>query len=248
MTAIASSGFRARQNTDRNVFLIFVAMVWVGVLSGFGFDSAMHVSVHGLDYPPVVHLHAVVFVGWLLLFTVQTALIRRDAPALHRRLGVLGAGLVVAMLVLGPLTAVTVLRARYAANGTTPEFLAVQLTDMIGFGVLTGFGLALRHHAAAHKRLMLLGLLYLSNAGFARLLNVPLALPFDPSLLGEWLHAYAWPNVLIVALGLYDWRTRGRLHPAYMAGVTWLAVLEAVAAVLIHSPSWKAVSLRLIGV
>jgi hypothetical protein len=54
---------------------LFTAPVWVGVLSGFGTDSFKHLREYGLDYPLIVHLHAVAFVGWLVLFTVQVALI-----------------------------------------------------------------------------------------------------------------------------------------------------------------------------
>jgi hypothetical protein len=103
--------------------------VWVGVLSGFGTDSFNHVRKHGLDYPLIVHFHAVAFVGWLTLFTVQVALIRNGRPDLHRRLGMAGAGLAAVMVVLGPATALFVDGARFLATGRTPEFLAVQFTD-----------------------------------------------------------------------------------------------------------------------
>ena len=143
-------------------------MVWVAVLSGFGTDTFNHVSKFGLDYPLIVHFHAVAFVGWLALFTVQVALIRQGRPDIHRRLGLAGVVLAALMVVLGPATALVVDAHRFAATGQTPEFLAVQLTDILAFSGLTGAGLLLRARSAAHKRLMLLGLIYISDAGFAR--------------------------------------------------------------------------------
>jgi hypothetical protein len=164
---------------------LFTALVWVGVLSGFGTDSFNHVSKYGLDYPLIVHFHAVAFVGWLILFTVQVALIRSSRADIHRRLGIAGAVLAAVMVVLGPATALVVDAARFAATGRTPEFLAVQLTDILAFAGLTAAGLLMRGTSAAHKRLMLLGLIYISDAGFARLLNGAMAAPLGDGVWGS---------------------------------------------------------------
>jgi len=53
----------------------------VAVLSGFGTERIEHVRQYGLDYPLIVHFHAVAFVGWLALFTVQALLIRNTRQA-----------------------------------------------------------------------------------------------------------------------------------------------------------------------
>jgi hypothetical protein len=51
---------------------------------------------------------------------------------------------------------------RFTATGRTPEFLAVQFTDILAFAGLTAGRLLLRARPAAHKRVMLLGLIYIS--------------------------------------------------------------------------------------
>jgi len=247
MTAMAIGGFPARPGSDRNAFLVLTALVWVGVLSGFGTDSFDHVSKHGLDYPLIVHFHAVAFVGWLTLFTTQVALIRNGRADLHRRLGAAGTLLAGVMLVLGPATALTVDAARFVATGRTPEFLAVQLTDILAFAGLTGSGLLLRGAPSTHKRLMLLGLIYISDAGFARLLNGMAAAPLGQGYWGEMAGLYLGSDLLMLGLGAYDLATRRRLHPAYVAGVAWAIALQLTAHTLLHDPVWKAVALRLIG-
>jgi len=216
----------------------------VAVLSGFGTDSFNHVSKYGLDYPLIVHFHAVAFVGWLTFFTVQVGLIRTARADIHRRLGILGAGLAAIMVVLGPATALVVDAGRYTATGQTPEFLAVQLSDILAFAGLTGAGLALRARPAAHKRLMLLGLIYISDAGFARLINAAIASPFS---LGRWGGLYLGSDLLMLGLGVYDLATRRRLHPAYIAGAIWMLALQATALRLLGNATWKALSLHLIG-
>ncbi len=107
--------FPSRVGADRSAFLLFTVLVWVGVLTGFGTDSFQHVSKYGLDYPLIVHFHAVAFVGWLVLFTVQVALIRTARVDVHRRLGIAGAVLAAVVVVLGPATALVVDAARFAA-------------------------------------------------------------------------------------------------------------------------------------
>jgi hypothetical protein len=247
MTALTIGGFPARPGADRNAFLVLTALIWVGVLSGFGSDSFRHISKHGLDYPLIVHFHAVAFVGWLALFTTQVGLIRTGRVGLHRRLGAAGAILAAAMVVLGPATALVVHAKAYAATGATPEFLAVQLTDILAFAVLTGAGLQLRRTPSAHKRLMLLGLVYISDAGFARLLNGVFAAPLGHGFWGEMTELYLGSDVLMLGLGVYDLLTRRRLHPAYVAAIAFSLALQLMAHALLHDPAWKVLTLRLIG-
>ena len=247
MASITIGGVPARPQADRNAFLWLTALVWVAVLSGFGTDSFDHLRKHGLDYPLIVHFHAVAFVGYLTLFTTQVALIRNGRPDLHRRLGMAGAALAGVMLVLGPATALTMDAARFASTGKTPEFLAVQLTDILAFAGLTGTGLLLRGAPAAHKRLMLLGLIYISDAGFARFVNPLLAAPLGQGVWGEMAGLYLGSDLLVLGLGAYDLATRRRLHPVYIAGMTWMIALQLTARALLHSPGWKVVALHLIG-
>ncbi len=239
--------FPGRPREDRLAFLTLTALVWVGVLSGFGTESVLHIRQHGLDYPPIVHLHAVVFVGYLALFTAQVALISANRLDLHKRLGLVGAGLAASMPVLGPVTAIVVSAARYRAQGATPEFLAIQFTDMIAFALLTGAGLLLRGTPSAHKRLTMLGLLYISGAGFARYLGPMIAAPLGPGSAGQLFTLYGLNDLLILALGAYDLATRRRLHPAYVAGVAVVLACQAAAVTGVLSPAWKAMSLHIIG-
>ncbi len=151
------------------------------------------------------------------------------------------------MVVLGPAAALTVDAARYVTKGDTPEFLAVQLLDILAFATLSGAGLLLRKTPAAHKRLMLVGLFYISNAGFARYLNTFAAAPLGDGFWGDMVGTFLGGDLLALGLGAYDLITRRRLYPAYVAGLAWMITLELTARTLLHSPGWKAVSLHLIG-
>ena len=238
---------------QRRIVAVLLALVWLAMVSGFGLDSFNHIARHGLDYPLIVHVHALVFTTWLALFTVQVVLVRQHDLARHRRLGQAGAVLAAAMIVLGVVTALTVASRDYALTGDTPEFLAIEFLDLIVFGGFTAAALLLRRHPAAHKRLMLLALFYLSAPGFARALNgVMLAgmgavVPIHAQAARQFLHIFTGPDLLIAALGVYDRITSGRLHPAYVIGVVVIAGAEALGIHLLHDPGWLRLTMALIG-
>lgn len=94
---------------------------------------------------------------------------------------------------------------------------------------------------------MLLGLIYISDAGFARLLNGVIADALGEGAWGQFAGLYLGSDLLMLGLGVYDWATRGRLHPAYLAGVIWALALQSTALILLGNPTWKAISLHLIG-
>lgn len=249
MATAAMGGLPARPDGDRNAFLVIVALIWLGVISGFGVDSARHIRAHGLDYPLIVHLHAVVFMGWMALLTAQVGLVRRGDLAMHRRLGVFAGGWAWLMLIVGPATAIVVDRARYLTSGRTAEFLAVQLFSLVGFAALTGWALWRRRDAAAHKRLMILGTLLIAEAGYARFLNDQVAalLPGLSGVAAQAVGGYFGTLAIAFGIGGYDLAARGRLYPAYLGGLAVVVGTDLAELVAMQTPAWKALSMRLIG-
>ena len=224
-----------------------VGFVWIGALSGFGKNSFVHIRDRGLDYPLIVHVHAVVFVGWLVLFAVQLALIRSHRVEFHKRLGLAGAGLAAVMVVLGPATALVSSTARYAVTHATPVFLPIQMTNTISFAGLVAAGLLLRGAPSAHKRLMLLSLFHISAPGFNRLLNHIISAPLGRSVPGQFVDMFGFSVLLIVALGAYDLATRRRLHPAFVLGAVWSLAWQVLGIAGKVSDTGHAFSLYLIG-
>jgi hypothetical protein len=255
MTIEAAHGIAPRRSrpfapyckSDRNFFLTYVVLIWIGILGGFVPEIVSHIAKHKPPFPLIIHVHGVVFVGWLLMLTAQVLLIRRRRPDLHRTLGIAAMGLATLMVVIGPATAIYMQRYHWGTPESDPPFLAIQLTDIIAFAGLALAAFALRHESSAHKRLILLATLYISDAGFAR-------------LFGDGVHGIAgdgfWPflaeaylanDVLAVGIGVYDFVTRRQLQPAYVAGMAWTFALQLTASALYHAPAWKPVALALIG-
>jgi hypothetical protein len=71
---------------DRIPALVWLALIWFGIIAGFGVD--MPRFLHESPPPaPVVGFHAVAFTVWLLLLSAQVLLVVGDRVALHRSLG-----------------------------------------------------------------------------------------------------------------------------------------------------------------
>jgi hypothetical protein len=247
VTQRGSSRFQPHHAWDRNFVLLYVLFIWTGICMGFGPQIVKHVAEHASPYPLIVHFHAAAFVGWLTLLTAQVLLIRAGKVNIHRKLGVGGAVLAAIMLVIGPATAFTVQQLHFGKPGSDPAFLSVQLTDILAFAGLVTAGLVLRKQAAAHKRLILLATLYISDAGFARWLGESVSQWLGEGFWSTAASLYAVNDLLIVGMGVYDMTTRHRLHPVYAAGTAWVLANQLTGVSLLLSPAWKPWALRLIG-
>jgi hypothetical protein len=238
--------FAPQHPADRNFFLLLVGLTWLGVVSGFGLDMIAHFR-GTRAYPLIVHLHAQLFVGWLVLLTAQVLLIRNRRADIHRRLGMIAAWMVPVMVVVSLATAWTVQHQMVLLGRHRTQFISINITDMLGFATLAFAGLALRRDSSAHKRLMLLSTLYLSTAGFARLWLLTIGPAGTDTFWGFFIAYNIGGDILVAMLGVYDLVTRKRLHPAFVLGAGWILANELAAAWLYFSPAWKVISLRLLG-
>jgi hypothetical protein len=244
--------FAASHPADGALFLIYIALIWLGMVLGFGGEIARHIRNNDPPYPLILHVHSAVFVTWLVAFTAQILLVRAGNQALHRRLGGAMAFGVGVLAIVGPLTAYTIHNLNFGTPRSDPAFFSVQLGDMIGFVGLSVAAIVLRKQAAVHKRLMLLAILQLSTAGFARWLGgaIGAAYPFGhwgQSFWATFLTLHLTNDVLALGIGVYDRLTRGRVHPVYLAGLAWSFGWQVIHVSLYLSPAWLPVAKMLLG-
>lgn len=234
-------------------------IVWTAIVSGFAYHNVTKLMAGQLTYPWIVHVHGVVFVGWLLLLTAQVLFVRRGQVALHRRIGMFGAGLAAVMVPLGVATGITTEQLKFGTSASDPKFLSVMFADMLVVGGLIGAGIVLRGNPMAHKRLMLVASLVMTDAGFGRWLSPQIVRwtgvknfwDIQTFADGGWLFirfqllpAYT----LIATVGVYDLITRKRLHPAYCWAVAFSLPVHMLAGWLYFQPFWHAIALLIIGV
>lgn len=224
---------------DRTASAVWLGIIWLGLVTGFGLDfpSFLH------KRPPaaaIMYVHAAVFVGWLILVTVQVAYVLRGRLSQHRRLGSKAGYVAMLMVPLGLATGLTAV----GQGRNPPALLAVNLVDLLGFIAFVAIGLRYRSHPAAHKRLMILAMISISDPGFARISKHVLAHP--GTSLG-WFEYVFYGNVLLVAamFGWDLWR-RSRIHPALLAGGLSLIGAEFLTTILFVSPAWGAMATSLV--
>jgi hypothetical protein len=184
---------------------------------------------------PIVHLHAVVFTGWLAVFVAQTTLVLSGRTAVHRRLGIAGVVLAAVMLVVGTTTAIAVARVghRGIPGVEFPDaegFLLLNLGAIIVFAVLVGAGWYFRRNPQTHKRLMLMATAgALVGPGVSRLSFAS----GRPPVIGIMALAF------LLAGPVYDLVTRRRVHQAYLwGGLLTIAVSPPVVAQVAATIAW----------
>jgi len=252
ITPAPQRAFAPAHPADGALFLVYIALVWLGMILGFGGEIARHVRNNEAPYPTILHVHSAVFVTWLVAFTAQILLVRTGRQDLHRRLGVAMAFGIVPMAIVGALTAYTIQNLNFGTPRSDPAFFSVQMGDLIGFVGLAVAAIVYRRRTAAHKRLMLLAILQLSTAGFARWLGGPIgsAISFGhwgQSFWATFLILHLTNDVLALGVGAYDLLTRGRLHPAYVAGLIWSFGWQVTHVSLYLWPAWLPVAKMLLG-
>jgi hypothetical protein len=245
-TSVAAN-FATHHRHDRTMIAATVLAIWLAIVVGFGMDIVRRAHIGALNFSLIVHLHAVAYTGWLALLAAQVWLVRTGRTAVHRRLGMAALVLLPAMLVLGPLTAYY----GVANNPYMPDkwiaWLSVNYTNAFGSIVLLTAGFLMRRNAAAHKRLMVMGTIAVTEPGFSRIWAALLEAHLGQGYVPFYISTYIGTVVLVIAVGVYDLATRRRLHPAYVTAALWIFANEALATWLFHQPFWLAAMKQMTG-
>jgi hypothetical protein len=229
---------------DRKIYAVWIAMVWAGILAGFGLDFVRYL---GETPPPpfILHFHATVYVLWLGLVTLQILWIEIGKVRIHKQLGWLTVAVSAVMVPLG-LAAALVDQARQVAHSDyTPQFLALEFEEMIAFSVFMTAGVVFRRNPSAHKRLMILSAVAISDAGFARIWLMGIKTEIQ-GLFGWWLQYFWGIFLILVAMVAWDLWHRRRIHPAVLFGAALLWTGETITTILNFSPTWREMMVRLV--
>lgn len=213
--------FGAPQGTQLGLLLI-----WIGVLlfqkgktyfsvissltlllSLLGFaDNLIYDVTQPSNFDPKFVVHGVFCLAWMIAFAVQADLVRTGRWRLHQRLGWVG------YLVAFGFT-ISTIYVFYAIWKPWDEMpMRAQLNRILlpGFVVLLVLSWVLRDKPATHKRLILMGTLYLMQPMIARAVA-----GFFPAFVIIW-------SGLFVSLFVYDWRVQKRIHPVTVFGTIGL--------------------------
>lgn len=219
--------------TDRGearFFFVLACAMAATIVAGFSLNLALGRS--SFDSPLVVHVHALLFMGWVGIFLTQNALVFAGNLALHRRLGWIAAIWVPAMVLAG----LAITRYSLQQGGGAPffdqnQFLISNPLHLLGFAGLAGCAIARRRDTDWHRRLMFCSFTILTGPGIGRLLPNPLLIPY------AWYASIFVPVILFIGAGMVaDKRRHGRVHPAWLWGFGLIVGLQVIADLIAYSP------------
>jgi len=201
---------------------------------------------------PLLHLHALLFSAWTLFFLLQTTFAARRRVDRHRAWGLLGISLATAMVLVGFAVANEVLEKRLAAGfGDRARAFHIAATSLITlFGGFVFAAIVYVKRPETHKRLMLLATVSMIPPAIARLffaMSVGMGAGLRPGLgpprtVESVLIPSLIADALILAGVVYDVRTRGRIHPAYLIGGTIIVAIQLLRVPLSTTQGWYAIA------
>jgi hypothetical protein len=221
-------------NTRGSFFVVMAALVAITVLIGFAPTFYLRSSYNpNKELSILLHVHGFALSAWIVLFLVQTVLIVRGSPRLHRRLGWVMTGLATCIFVLMAAAIVEQLR-RQPPEPPPPIALALGVFDIIVFSTLVSLAIYLRKRADWHKRLMLAATILLVEAAVVRMavfhgIHEPLLL-----MLSQVLSAM----LFFAPCFMYDWVTRRKIHPATILGLALLMMDQIAQPIVLSWPAW----------
>jgi hypothetical protein len=192
-----------------------IAVVAVSAVVFIGFARTYYLKFL-FDAPPLsvaAQLHGLMATVWLALHYTQARLVAAHRVDVHKRLGIIAAGVGYICAVQALHLGIAGVAAGHAPPGRDPlQFLSVPIGTTFMFASLLTAALALRRKREWHKRLMFLATLALIVPAVGRIdtfLMTPLGLPRAVLAIAVTIAfvAWAWWN---------DWRKLGRVHPAYL--------------------------------
>jgi len=236
MASSATARPRLRLRSDDLFFSAMAVVALIVVLVGF----ARTYFFAGLFRAPLpnllIHIHAVAFTLWIILFVTQISLVTAGRVDIHRRLGLFGFVLAVVMLVLGTVAGSDRL-ARHVAHpdSETAEevrsFYAVSLGAMFMFATFVYSAYRSRFQPAVHKRLIWFATLAILDAGFDRW---PI---FDPYSLPV-VHLICYIPLLLLLMG-YDWWSTGKVQRVTIASSLFLVFIQQIRHPVGNSTAWQ---------
>ncbi len=134
-----------------------------------GFASSYYLA--GITNAPLpdktIHVHAIVFTIWMLLFVAQVSLTFINKVNIHRQLGIISFCFTFLMIPSGLMASVDTLK-RTIAPGIDELLFMINITMLLGFTSFMAAAYRMKNNPAAHKRLILIANIALVFAGLIR--------------------------------------------------------------------------------
>lgn len=184
-------------------------------------------------------IHGLVYVAWFVLFIVQVALVGTRRVGLHRQMGWFGAGVAIAVVIMGFWGSLIAARrpTGFIDVPISPlVFLVVPLSLLLLFSIFVAWAILRRRDAQMHKRCMVLASLSLVEAAVGRW---PMAFLRSATLLPFLSPLDLTVDLFLVPLVWWDVHSRRRLHPMTLWGGLALILMHPLRLMLAETATWQ---------
>ena len=236
--------------SENRFYVGMAGLCAVIAFTGFASTYWLQLPAGTFTGSPLLHLHGLLFSVWTLFFLAQAAFIANARLLVHRAWGLAGIALATAMLFTGLAVAIDGLQHRIAAGHAEAgrAFVIVPVSAVVLFAAFVTAAMVNRRRSDWHKRFMLLATTALLNAAIARFFflaatggggpglrpgqgpPLPVEFAFRAALLAD---------LVIVLAMLFDWRSRGRPHAAYVWGLGIMVAVQAVRGLVSRTEAWQ---------
>jgi hypothetical protein len=230
MTATAIAPEKAPARLSADAFFVWMAFACVAIsVGGFSMEYFAASFSGKLAVPAIYHIHGLTAFAWTIFLCIQAMFIANGQTLRHRRTGLIGISLATLVTVSFLLISIASIKIHSLKEPIGPvlTFSVVPMMAGLLFAGLVIAALVLVRQRETHKRLMLVATLSILEAPIARvfglvmtpanLRDTPLLDMPTPPLDVTW-GPYIVVDLLILAAMVFDWRTRGRPHPALLIG------------------------------
>lgn len=208
----------------------FALFVFLGFLRTYYLRTLFAVPPMDL----MLHLHALAFTAWVVLFVIQARLISKQNYKTHMQLGIAGMFIAAAVVTFGMITAVhsaALTRPRPMGMPST-QFAFVPIVAISLFAILVAAAFFLRKRAQLHKRLMVLAMVSILGPPAARLIAAS----------GNGKHFLLIQTSVAAMFVIWclvtDWVRHRTLHPVYALGGTLLVLSWPMRVWSAQTPAW----------
>jgi hypothetical protein len=211
--------------------LLILGIVFIGFAHSYYLAGMFQAKLPSL----LVHIHGIAFSCWVLLLLVQIALVSSGRVQWHRRLGVFGGILAVAMVVLGVATLIGAVRRDAKLGMSLESLLADDLLQLTVFAALVLWAFLVRTDGAAHKRLMIFATVALLGPALGRW---PVPFVFSSNFV-----FFGILDSFFVFMIVFDLWTRRTVHRATIFGSLVILAMDIVMPPLAHLAWWHRLAL-----
>lgn len=204
-------------------------------ITGFA-PSIVDPSHRRAPLSPLVAVHGLLFLLWLILFLLQTLLVAARRVELHRRMGIAAIALLTSLVPLSYIVTVQMVRRGFdlsgdQVKGPDPYFGSIfNFFALIEFPLLAGIALVYRRQKEIHRRLMLFATMSLMGPPITHFLG-----HFD--LLSPWA-ILAGLAVFFLSAVARDYFSARRIHPLTAALAVAMFLLQPLQAMVGSTAAW----------